>query len=228
MHHFQMGFVPHIITRAVFNAPRDFQTFDIHFDLVFLQEIGLDYKSLDRFINHVLKDQPAELSLRPHPCSPLMLENVYGILQNSYTAPGKAHLLRNNVTNILIAALEIVGKHELDRVELSASDTEALHHVKQLIEANVPDYLGNDVLVAKAYPRLNAFKLNVGFKQLFGSRPYDYYLQLRFLMAKELLRQNNSVAAVAYELGYESPTTFIKEFKKRFGMTPKEWQVRRD
>jgi hypothetical protein len=221
---FQMGFVPYIITRAMFDGPLEYQTFDIHFELSFLKEIGIDYKTLDQFLKKVYKDEPAELSLHHHACSSFMLEAIDNILYNSYSPPGKERTLRNNVTNILIAALEKVGKDELGKLLLSKADIEALYHVKELIEKSCPLYLSNDVLVSKAHPQLNAFKLSYGFKRLFGINPYDYYLQLRFMLGKKLLREGNTVAAVAYELEYDSSTTFIKEFRKRFGQTPKYFQ----
>jgi AraC-like DNA-binding protein len=179
-------------------------------------------------LNNVCKGKPAELSKHPHPCTPIMTDAVNAILHNSFSLPGKAHLLRNNVINILIAALEQVGKEEMGKLPLSDADKEALHHVRELIEKHCPVYLSNDVLVAKAHPRLNAFKLSYGFKRLFDVNPYDYYLRLRFALGKKLLREGNSVSSVANDLEYDSPTTFIKEFKKRFGYTPKHFQKHGD
>jgi hypothetical protein len=223
-HYFQMGFVPYVATRAIFEGVQEYQTFDIHFETSFLKELGIDYKTLDRFLNKVDKDQPAELSKYSYPCTPFMIDAVNNILHNTYSPAGKAYMLRNHITAILIAALEQVGKDELGKLPLSAADIEALHHVRKLIEENVPVYLSNDVLVAKAYPTLNAFKLSYGFKRVFGVNPYDYYLQLRFALGKQLLLQGHTVASVGNELEYDSPTTFIKEFKKRFGYTPKYFQ----
>lgn len=219
---FQMGYVPHVATRAVFDAALEYQTFDIHFEFSFLSRLGVDYKTLDRFLNSVDKKEPAELSFARHRCSPIMIDAIRHILSNNYSAAGKARVLRNHIENILIAALEIVGREEIKELPLSVSDIEALHHVRKLIELNCPEYLSNDVLVKKT--NLNAFKLSYGFKRVFGINPYDYYLQLRFEEAKRLLKDNNSVTAVALMLEYESPTTFIKAFRKRFGYTPKQWQ----
>ncbi|MEJ0080919.1 MAG: AraC family transcriptional regulator [Puia sp.] len=157
-----------------------------------------------------------------------MIRSVREILNNSYSSQGKATLLRNNVENILIAALEQVGKEELGKLILSPADKEALTHVKELIEKHCPIYLGNDVLVAKAYPKLNAFKLSYGFKQMFNINPYDYYLLLRLNKGQELLEAGETVTSVANELEYESATTFIRAFKKRFGTTPKQYQTNED
>src|SRR5579862_2002226 len=228
VHYFQMGFVPYVVTQAIFDMPAEFSTFDIHFELKFLRKAGIDYRTLDRFINHVDNNHPAELSRHPHPCSAMMIDAVHSILGNSFSGAGKKVLLKNNVSNILIAALEIVGKDEIKDLPLSKDDIDALHHVRELIEKHCPAYLSNDVLIARAQPNLNAFKLSYGFKRLFGINPYDYYTERRFTIAKQLLRQGDTVSAVAYEIGYESPTTFIRQFKRKFGYTPKHFQMRPD
>lgn len=224
VNHFHMGFVPHIITTAVFEIAQVYESFDIHFELPFLEKIGIDYKTLDRFMKLVYDDQPAELSKRPFKCTNFMLDSVYILLHNSYTAAGKVRLLHNNITNILIAALEEVGKEEIDSLPLSIQDIDALHHVKELIEAHCPVYPGNDVMIKKARNTLNAFKLSYGFKRLFGVSPYEYFQEQRFLMAKGLLREGNKVNSVAHELEYESSTAFIKAFRQRFHRTPKQFQ----
>jgi AraC-like DNA-binding protein len=221
-HSFQMGFVPFVQTRAIFEPGLEYQTFDIHFEFAFLQGLGLDYKTLDRFLNKVDQQQPAELCALQHPCSHLMLDSVQNILHNTYSPNGKARLLRNHVENILIAALELACKDEIQKLKLSATDREALQQVKLLIAQSCPEYPGNDVLVRKT--NLNAFKLSHGFKTLFEQTPYEYFQALRFQDAKRLLREDNSVVAVAHMLEYESSTTFIKAFRKKFGMTPKQFQ----
>lgn len=228
VHYFQMSFVPYIITKAIFEHAMEYHTFDIHFELSFLQEIGIDYDTLQRFIHKVVHEEPAAISDYPHRCSPLMIDEVNNILYNSFTKAGKERLVKNCVTNILIAALEEVGKQEMETLPLSKDDVEALYYVRSLIEQHVPIYLGNDVLVSKARPALNAFKLSYGFKRLFQISPKEYYLQIRFRLAKEMLREGQSVSAVAAKLYYESPSTFIKEFRKRFGYTPGFYQKHGD
>jgi AraC-like DNA-binding protein len=222
-YYFQMGFVPFIATRAVF-AVAEYETFDIHFELSFLQELGIEYNSLELFISKVDRKEVAELSCVSQPCTALMIDSVNTILYNNFSAAGRVRLLHNNVVNILIAALEQVGREEIARLPLSSADIEALHHVKRMIEEHCPEYLSNDLLIRRAQPRLNAFKLSYGFKRLFGINPYDYYLQLRFALGKKLLREGNTVVSVALQLEYDTATTFIREFRKRFGYTPKWFQ----
>lgn len=103
-YYYQFSFVPYVVTRAVFDGGMDYETFDIHFDISFLEDIGIDYKAFERFIGQVLKEEPADLSPEPRRLPPLMSEAVQAILYNSYSPAGKAWLLQNNVENILLAS----------------------------------------------------------------------------------------------------------------------------
>lgn len=222
-YHYQFSFVPYVVTRAKFEGGKEYETFDIHFDLSFLERIGIDYKTFQRFIEQVLKDEPAELSPGPRRCPPLMAEAIQAILHNNYSTKGKQWLLQNNVENILLAALEDVDRTETILPELTATQREALQEVKRLIEENIPYYLGNKQLCRKTY--LNLFVLNFGFKRLFGVNPYKYYNLLRMELGKELLRKGESINSVAAELNFETPRAFGKAFKTMFGMTPKEYRA---
>lgn len=221
--YYQLSFVPYISTRACFDAGVEYETFDIHFELSFLEELGIDYKTFQRFMEQVLKDQPTDLSPTPRRCPPLMLEAVQAILHNNYSEKGKAWLLQNNVENILLAALEDVDRMETILPELTTSQVAALHEVKRLIDETMPYYPGNKQLCRKTF--LNFFVLHFGFKRLFGTTPYKYYNHLRMEKGKELLRQGESVNSVAAELDFEAPRSFGKAFKEMFGMTPKEYRA---
>lgn len=109
-------------------------------------------------------------------------------------------------------------------VSLTSADIGALHEIRARIELNCPKLYSSEQLLRLVYPRLNVFKLHYGFKQLFHTNPYAYYQELRFIQARNYLLIGDKVTAVAYRLNYHSPTTFIKAFKKRFGMTPNQFK----
>lgn len=76
-----------------------------------------------------------------------------------------------------------------------------------------------------------AFKLNMSvpnfsnkFKKLTSITPNEYLKNLKLAKAKELLAYE-SVTEVAYDLGYENISYFIKLFKDKYGVTPKKFQT---
>lgn len=61
------------------------------------------------------------------------------------------------------------------------------------------------------------------FKTLTSTTPLQYQKELRLLEARRLLMSGGkSVAAVAYDVGYESPTQFSREYTRKFGISPRD------
>ncbi|AZV76909.1 AraC family transcriptional regulator [Parasedimentitalea marina] len=61
------------------------------------------------------------------------------------------------------------------------------------------------------------------FKTVTSSTPLQYQKELRLLEAQRLLRaEAKPVSSVAFEVGYESPTQFSREYTRKFGVTPRQ------
>ena len=58
------------------------------------------------------------------------------------------------------------------------------------------------------------------FSAILGEGAARYLARLRMQLARELLGQNMSVAAVASQLGYESEASFARAFKRITGVSP--------
>ncbi len=61
------------------------------------------------------------------------------------------------------------------------------------------------------------------FKETVGLAPMEYLTELRLGKARELLLKQTPVSIVANDVGYESASSLARVFKKRFGVTPKQW-----
>lgn len=61
------------------------------------------------------------------------------------------------------------------------------------------------------------------FKQTVGLSPMEYLTELRLDKARKLLKMNQPVSLVANAIGYDSASSLARVFKKRFGITPKQW-----
>ena len=59
------------------------------------------------------------------------------------------------------------------------------------------------------------------FRGSFGKTPYQYHLDVQMSKAVELLREKKlSISEICCVLGYNSPTSFGRTFKKYFGIAP--------
>ena len=59
------------------------------------------------------------------------------------------------------------------------------------------------------------------FKQVTGTTPLQYQKDLRMIAARDLLRAGrHSVASASFEVGYESPTHFSRDYQRKFATAP--------
>lgn len=61
------------------------------------------------------------------------------------------------------------------------------------------------------------------FRRTVGQSPGDYLIDWRIVVAKSLLQKNQPVALVANEVGYENGSALARVFRKKLGISPKEW-----
>lgn len=60
------------------------------------------------------------------------------------------------------------------------------------------------------------------FKAVTSTTPLQYLKDLRLLEARRLLSEGgHTVSSAAYEVGYESPSQFSREFSRKFGISPR-------
>ena len=66
------------------------------------------------------------------------------------------------------------------------------------------------------------------FKEVVGVRLQDYLLQARINKAKNLLSDINlTIKQIAYEVGFRDPDHFSRTFKKKTGITPTDWRLKK-
>lgn len=68
---------------------------------------------------------------------------------------------------------------------------------------------------------MSASSFHKHFKTITSTTPLQYQKELRLLEARRLLRTGGaSVTTVAYDVGYESPSQFSREYARKFGVAP--------
>jgi AraC-like DNA-binding protein len=65
------------------------------------------------------------------------------------------------------------------------------------------------------------------FTRIMGEPPMRYLAQQRFQVAAQQLKESNdSIARIAFKVGYESEAAFNRAFKREFGVPPMSWRKR--
>jgi AraC-like DNA-binding protein len=88
--------------------------------------------------------------------------------------------------------------------------------INSFLRSSLPDL----AVFAKEY-NMSLSSLKRHFKQVHGKPIYEFYLDQKLSLARNILEQERkSIRQVASEMGYEDVTGFIKAFKKLYGIAP--------
>ncbi|WP_313376559.1 AraC family transcriptional regulator [Chishuiella sp.] len=71
---------------------------------------------------------------------------------------------------------------------------------------------------------ISEYHLKEGFKEIYGTTIYGYLLDKKLEYALHKLEEKKQkVKDISFEIGYENPSHFISAFKKKYGVTPKQY-----
>lgn len=93
---------------------------------------------------------------------------------------------------------------------------------RDLLHADVSRGITLDELAAAT--GLSRAHLARQFADTFGVPPHQYLVQLRLDLAKRALARGATVTEVCHDVGFESLGTFSTSFRKRVGLSPREYQ----
>ena len=116
----------------------------------------------------------------------------------------------------------LTGPHGGAVAKLALPDTRtervarAIHHLRDRFSQTVRTSDLADI----AGMSLSSFHQH--FRRMTDMTPVQYQKQLRLLEARRLMVSNGAnVSEAAYEVGYESPSQFSREYTRAFGTAPK-------
>lgn len=66
------------------------------------------------------------------------------------------------------------------------------------------------------------------FKKETGYTVYNYILQKKLITAKDLIKSGNPIVKTSLQLGFNDYSSFLRSFKKSFGISPKDFQQNSD
>lgn len=115
--------------------------------------------------------------------------------------------------------------NNVDILATNSADHRFMEQCVACVEQNLdnPDF---DVNMFAQAMNIGRTKLFLKIKGVTGQTPNDFILNIRLKKAQMLLKQadTKTVSEIAYEVGFNSPSYFIKRFRELFGVTPAQYQ----
>jgi AraC-like DNA-binding protein len=105
------------------------------------------------------------------------------------------------------------------QIATAGSNMQRIAEVIKLIKADFAQPMRVEELAGQASMSPSSFHHH--FKEVTSMSPLQYQKQLRLLEARRLMLAENSDASnAAYQVGYESPSQFSREYSRLFGAPP--------
>ena len=116
-------------------------------------------------------------------------------------------------------------RHQSKRsaVTLKPDDIDRIHHAKEILtqQSDHPPLL----LDLARQVGLNDWTLKRGFREIFGTTAFGYLHDYRLEQARQLLLENRlNVSQIACQIGFGSCSYLSKVFRKKYGVSPKQYQ----
>ncbi len=124
----------------------------------------------------------------------------------------------------VLTMMDTLINNLLSKADASAnkmpSNLPVMIEVEKKLNSILHEKLPNLKAIAREFS-LSESTLKRQFKQVYGKAIYEYYLYKKMELAKRmLLDENMTISQVAYSLGYEKASPFIRIFKRQFGVSP--------
>ncbi len=179
------------------------------------------------------------MSLKPLENPDLFAESLYSI-QNCRTnreeilfclnsilreAEAKSEHYEAICQNLVEILVLILARGIEPNIVLSADTSTNKHaaYIKKYIDVHYAQDLTLDTLAEATF--MNKYYLSHIFRRSFGTSPIDYLIEKRISVAKFLLETTKySIAEISELVGYNSTSYFSQIFKKRTGVTPRDYK----
>ncbi|MBZ4033509.1 AraC family transcriptional regulator [Flavobacterium sp. 17A] len=144
---------------------------------------------------------------------------VQKVFNTTYTGNTRLLFLKSQINELLAHYFALLSSEK--KTDLTEKDKEKLFQAKDIVSTNYskpPTITELSKLIG-----LNSNKLKKNFKDLFGIPVYKFIHEERLNKAYELLcNSEKTVQETAWDVGYESLSSFSNAFQKKFGSRPNE------
>lgn len=151
--------------------------------------------------------------------TPEMQSIIDSLFHIQYEGKTKMMFFRSQITTLLshfFGQLAI-----LQSKKINTKEREKLNLARHILINNIDNPPSLNELSKKI--GLNTFKLKKEFKALFGVPVFKYLQNQRLILAHKLIRnQEATVQEAAWQVGYDSLSSFSNAFEKKFGYRPSQ------
>lgn len=150
------------------------------------------------------------------------IEDITSKLLNILESKEKSKILSNGVLTELFYKIAIGQNAKiLHKMFLEENNESKIAKALKIIHDNYKE--NHDMETLSRVCGMSVSSFHTHFKNITSFTPLQYIKKIRLTKAKDFLtKYDYKVVDVAYELGYDNPSHFSRDFKSYFGYSPKE------
>ena len=188
-------------------------------------------------IAEILEELPAEVRQRISDrnfiqaidrITPTMRSALGQILHCPYQGKTKQIYLESKCLELITLKLEQLKQSDKQTgklYSLNSDDIDRIHLAKDILTTNFDNPPSLTELARQV--GLNDCTLKRGFREVFGITAFGYLHDLRLEQARLLLQERRlNVTEIAHRVGFASRTSLSKGFRKKYGVSPKQFQMK--
>lgn len=204
-------------TVLAFSEQDDFLAISVEFTAhdVIAVALGLDTDLIEKIMGEKLGEQTMSVA----DCA--VVRSVYRLFFARNQMVWSEFLRKNSMQEVIYAILcSSCGKQFLQSI-VNIGKAEEIYEANSWIKENFRHSFTVEELAEKRNMSVSLFHQK--FKSAVGMGPLQCQKRLRLTEARRLmLDQNKNVTEASAEVGYESLSQFIRDYRKMFGAAPKE------
>jgi AraC-like DNA-binding protein len=219
---FNAVYAPQRTLHSLYQRGQEPITLSFPFDTPTWEKFARHFEAARRFVEKIHSHQPAFLLESPGWITQDIRTDLHRLLRMSETTPGYP-LYRSLTTQSILFHLLLQSQQQHPASPYTHNEIDGIHAARDMIRHNIRRHFAIPEIAKRT--GINEFKLKTGFRELFGQGIYGYLQSERMQESARLLTETRlTIKEIAGKTGYRSVNSFIKAFRKTFGVTPGKYR----
>jgi len=214
-----LNYVPLVNASLKIRPGETYSHFSVYYQKEHLLTLQSSFPTLIPFLAKICVEQPALFGENYTIADAAILSVVDNILGCTYSGHVRELYIHYLCTELLLLSLVRMTSNTPSSGTIGEEDAYRIYKAKELLLQDMGSSISLSSLAEET--GLSIYKLNHGFKAIYGIGAAEFLHESRMKMAHQALSETDTtIGIVARASGYSHPHAFALAFKKYFGYTP--------
>jgi AraC-like DNA-binding protein len=214
-----LSYVPFVHATLQIRPRETYSHFSAYYQKQHLLSLQSSFPRLTPFLAKISVDQPAIFGEGYTIADTAILSIVDTILASTHSGHVRELYIHHLCTELLLLSLLRLSSGTTISGNIAEEDAYRIYRAKELLLHDMENSISLASLAE--HTGLSIYKLNHGFKAIYGIGAAEFLLEARMKKAHQALSETDmTIGVIAKTSGYSHPHAFSLAFKKYFGYTP--------